>query len=108
MRSTQQAQDFRRCQALPSLVSRFTSKAGEFSCALAWGGMELGALSAALLRFRFVVRVRDLARSLLSLERLFIGLPRDARGAHRSPPKGLAEGALPAGYNEPLLRQLRQ
>ena len=31
LRSTQQAQDFRRCHALPSLVSQFTSKAGEFS-----------------------------------------------------------------------------
>ena len=40
------------------------------------GEAELGALSDALPRFRFVaLRLRDLARSPLTLERCFIGSP---------------------------------
>ena len=42
--------------------------------ALAWGEAEPGALSDALLRFRFVAsRLCDLARTPLTLERCFIG-----------------------------------
>ena len=68
--------------------------------ALAWGEAELGALSDALLRFRFVaLRLRDLARSPLTLERCFIGPPGDQRGIlagrGRTPEVALAD--LPQG-----------
>jgi hypothetical protein len=62
-----------RC--LRSSVSSRVRRASS-ACALAWGEAELGALSDALLRFRFVaLRLRALARSPLALERCFIGSP---------------------------------
>src|ERR1700726_4942342 len=58
-----------RC--LRSSVSSRVRQASS-ACALAWGEAELDAL----LRFRFVaLRLRDLARSPLTLERCFIGSP---------------------------------
>jgi hypothetical protein len=62
--------------AMRCLRSSVSSRVRRASCALTWGEAELSALSDALLRFRFVaLRLRDLARSPLTLERRFIAFP---------------------------------
>ena len=76
VRSTQQAQDFRRCHALPSLVAQFTSKPSDLCLLGSSGKLERAWLFGALRRFSFgVLRRRPLSVRRLTLERLFIAFP---------------------------------
>src|SRR5215472_8431209 len=84
VRSTQQAEDFRRCHALPSLVGQFMSKASEFCLLDSRDGLD-----ACLAFWRTAaLRLRCLARSAVSCFSACFGAP-----VHRHPRR--SNGTVP-------------